>query len=190
MASIASSVPGGPTPALRLSVADKVHIPDVIEPEANLPRDLLALRRFAHLMDRAFAVPGTNQRVGIGAIVGIIPGIGDVIGGVMSSWIIAGALRHRVPARIIARMVLNVAVDLTFGAVPVAGDVFDFFFEESMKNMRLLEKYRDRSRPPRSATQIAVVFGAIVVFLVILALTLVVSVVALILWLISQRTTF
>lgn len=141
-------------------------------------------------MDRAFAVPGTNTRVGIGSIIGIVPGIGDVIGSVMSTWIIAGALRHRVPAKIIARMVLNVAVDLTLGSVPLAGDVFDFFFEENMKNMRLLEKYRDRRRPPRSAGQIALVLGLIVAFLVILALTLVVSVVVLIFWLISQRGSF
>ena len=173
-----------------MSVADKLHIPDVIEPEANLPRDLVALRKFADLMDRAFQVPGTSMRFGIDAVIGLIPGIGDVVGGVMSTWIIAGALRHRVPARIIARMVLNVVVDLTFGAVPVAGDVFDFLFEENVKNMRLLEKYRDRRRPPRSTGEIALVLGLIVAFLVIFALALVAGVIALIIWLISQRTTF
>jgi hypothetical protein len=170
------------------SVPDKVVIPEVIEPDENLPRDLVALRKFAFLMDQAFPIPGTKIRVGFDAVLGLIPGIGDVAGAVLSSWIIAGALRHRVPARIIARMVLNVAVDLFFGAVPVAGDVFDFMFEENMKNMRLLELHRDRRRPPRSTSQIAVVLGAIVALLVGFSLLLVAGMIALILWLIGQRS--
>ncbi|HYI09236.1 MAG TPA: DUF4112 domain-containing protein [Thermoanaerobaculia bacterium] len=167
---------------------DKIHIPEVIEPDEKLPQDLVALRKFAFLMDQAFPIPGTNIRVGFDAVLGLIPGIGDVIGAVLSTWIIAGALRHRVPARVIARMVLNVSIDLVFGAVPVAGDVFDFMFEENMKNMRLLEAHRDRRRPPRSGRQIALILGLIVTFLVLLALTLVVGMVGLVLWLIGQRS--
>jgi hypothetical protein len=167
---------------------DKVHIPEVIEPDEALPADLVALRRFAFLMDEAFVLPGTRIRVGIDALLGLIPGIGDVIGAALSTWIIAGALRHRVPPMVIARMVLNVAIDLIFGAVPVAGDVFDFMYEENMMNMRLLEKHRDRHRPPRSASQIALVLGAIVAFLVLLAVGVAVAVIALVVWLISQRT--
>jgi Domain of unknown function (DUF4112) len=171
-----------------MSVPDKVHIPEVIEPDEKLPQDLVALRRFAHLMDEAFALPGTNIRVGFDAILGLIPGIGDVIGAVLSTWIIAGALRHRVPAWIIARMVLNVSIDLIFGAVPVAGDIFDFMFEENMKNMRLLEAHRDRRRPPRRTGQIALILGAIIAFLVLLAVALMVGVIALVIWLIGQRS--
>lgn len=167
---------------------EKVHIPEVIEPEASLPKDLVALRKFAFLMDEAFVIPGTRMRLGVDALLGLLPGIGDVIGALLSSWIIAGALRHRVPALVIARMVLNVSIDLLFGAVPVAGDVFDFLYEENMMNMRLLEKHRDRRRPPRSTGQIAFVLGAIVAFLVLLALTVVASVIALVLWIIAQRT--
>lgn len=169
-------------------MSDKVHIPEVIEPDSALPKDLVALRRFAYLMDEAFVIPGTRMRLGIDAMLGLIPGIGDVIGAVLSSWIIAGALRHRVPALVIARMVLNVSIDLIFGAVPLAGDAFDFLFEENMMNMRLLEKHRDRHKPPRSASQIALVLGAIVAFLVLLAIAIVASVIALVLWLIAQRT--
>jgi hypothetical protein len=93
-----------------------------------------------------------------------------------------------VPARHIVRMVFNVAIDLIFGAVPLAGDMFDFLYEENMMNMRLLEKHRDRRRPPRSSAEIAFVLGAIIVFLVLLAVALVAGVVALGLWLIGQRT--
>jgi hypothetical protein len=162
-------------------------IPEVIEPDAKLPQDLVALRKFARLMDEAFPIPGTNIRVGLDAAVGLIPGIGDVVGGVLSTWIIVGALRHRVPARIILRMVGNVLIDLVFGAVPVAGDLFDFMFEENMRNMRLLELHRDRRRPPRSVAQIAGVAALIVSFVVLVALMMVISLAALVLWLIAQR---
>jgi hypothetical protein len=169
-------------------VPDKVHIPDVVEPDEKLPQDLVALRRFAFLMDQAFPIPGTNVRVGFDAVLGLIPGIGDVMGAVLSTWIIAGALRHRVPARVILRMIGNVAIDLIFGAIPVAGDVFDFLYEENMKNMRLLEKHRDRTRPPRRSSEIALILGVIIAFLVGLALTLAVALVALVIWLIGQRS--
>ena len=167
---------------------DKIHIPEVIEPDEKLPQDLVALRKFAFLMDQAFPIPGTNIRVGFDAVLGLIPGIGDIIGAILSTWIIAGALRHRVPGLVIGRMVLNVSIDLIFGSVPVAGDVFDFMFEENMKNMRLLEAHRDRKRPPRSGRQIAFILGVIVTFLVLLALTLVVGMLGLVLWLIGQRS--
>lgn len=166
---------------------DKLYIPDVVEPDEKLPRDLVALRRFAYFMDEAFRVPGTRFRIGADALLGLIPGIGDVIAGVMSTWIIIGALRHRVPAWIIVRMVLNVLLDLLFGAVPVAGDVFDFMFEENVANMRLLEKHRDRRRPPRSTAQIALVAAIIIGIVIVFAVGLVVAVIALVLWLIGQR---
>ena len=167
---------------------DKVHIPDVVEPDAKLPRDLVALRRFAYYMDEAFTIPGTPIKVGFDALLGLIPGIGDVIGGILSTWIVIGALRHRVPARIIARMVLNIAIDLFFGAVPVAGDVFDFLYEENMKNMRLLEKHRDRRRPPRSFASIAFAAACIVFFVIAMAVLFVSAVIALAFWIIGQRS--
>lgn len=169
-------------------MADNVRIPDVIEPDDKLPADLVALRRFAFLMDEAFAIPGTRIRVGLDALIGLVPGIGDIVGGMLSTWIIAGALRHRVPARIILRMVFNVAIDLIFGSIPVAGDVFDFLYEENMKNMRLLERYRDRQRPPRSPASIALVLALIIAFLAGLALLLLAGVVAVAVWLIGQRS--
>lgn len=169
---------------------EKVHIPDVIEADEKLPRDLVALRKFAFYMDEAFTIPGTNFKVGLDALLGLIPGIGDVIGAVMSTWIVIGALRHRVPARVIMRMVLNIMIDLFVGAVPVAGDVFDFLYEENVKNMRLLEKHRDRRRPPRSTAAIAFVAACIVLFVLSLAVLAMVGVVALIVWLVGQRPAF
>ena len=166
---------------------DPIHIPELVEPDEKLPRDLVALRRFAYFMDEAFSIKGLPFKMGFDALLGLIPGIGDVIGGVMSTWIVIGALRHRVPARIILRMLLNIGIDLLGGAVPIAGDVFDFLYEENIKNMRLLEKHRDRRRPPRSFAAIAFVAICIVLLVLGVAISIVAGLAFLIIWLIGDR---
>jgi hypothetical protein len=137
-------------------------------PYEPLPRDLAALRRFATLMDEQFAIPGLRQRIGLDALLGFIPGVGDVGGALLSSWIILGALRHRVPAIHILRMVLNVAVDTVVGTVPVLGDVFDVLFKENVDNVELILRHRDPTRPPRSAFGIWLVAAGIAAVLIAL----------------------
>src|SRR5438132_11608618 len=129
----ASDRPGAPwvLPCIMSSVPDrKVLIPEVIEPDEKLPRDLVALRKFAYLMDEAVPVPGTGRRIGVDAGLSLIPTAGEIVGGILSAWIIVGALRHRVPIRRVATMVLYVLLDMAIGLVPVLGTVFDWLFEE------------------------------------------------------------
>ena len=166
---------------------ETVHIPEVIESDEKLPPDLLALRKFAWYMDEAFTIPGTRARVGLSSLLGLVPWAGDLAGSILSMWIVAGALRHRVRPRYIAAMVFNIAVDLIFGSIPLAGDVFDFLYEENMKNMRLLERHRDRRRPPRSASSIALIVAALIAVLVLIFVLLIAGVVAAALWLLGQR---
>ena len=156
--------------------------------EEQLPRDLEALRRFAYLMDEAVAIPGTGRRVGVDAAIGLIPGVGPVAGGVLSAWIVIGALRHRVPALTIARMLFNIVLDVTIGAIPFAGDVFDWLWEENVMNLQLLLKHRDRSRPPRSAGQIAGSATLILAIILLFALGAAIGVIVLVFWLIGKRS--
>jgi hypothetical protein len=92
-------------------------------------------------LDEAFRVPGTRFRFGWDAIVGLVPGAGDVVTGLMGAAIIFNANRFRVPKVVQLRMVANVALDLLFGTVPVAGDVADAFWKSNTRNMALLERY-------------------------------------------------
>ncbi|MEO8381471.1 MAG: DUF4112 domain-containing protein [Acidobacteriota bacterium] len=170
--------------------SQKIHIPEVIEADDKLPKDLVALRRFAFYMDEAFTIPGTNFKVGADALLGLIPWAGDVIGALLSTWIVIGALRHRVPWRIIFRMIVNIGIDLLVGAVPVAGDVFDFLYEENVKNMRLLEKHRDRRKPPRSTAGIAFVATFVVLLVLAMAGAMIAGTLLLALWLIGKRPLF
>jgi hypothetical protein len=139
-------------------------------PAGPLPRDLVALQRFATLMDEQFRIPGLSTRIGLDALLGFVPGIGDAGGALLSSWIILGALRHHVPAIHILRMLLNVALDTMVGAVPVLGDVFDILFKENVDNVALILRYRDPTRPPRSAVGIWLAAAGIALFLIALFL--------------------
>lgn len=183
----AQSSMGGGLHNGRAMPEEKVYIPEVLEPDEKLPPDLVALRRFAVLMDEAIPIPGTKRRVGLDAGIGLIPGVGDVISGLMSAWIIAGALRHRVPASKIVRMVFNVLLDILLGAVPLIGDVFDFVFEQNVMNMRLLMQHRNRRLPPRSTGQITAALTLVAAVIVGFALTMAAALVFVVVWITQQR---
>jgi len=155
---------------------------ELVEPDESLPKDLVALRRFAHLMDAAFEIPGTKRRFGLDAAIGLIPGIGDAVGALFSSWIVIGALKHRVPLRYIVRMMMNIAVDVFVGSIPVAGDIFDFLWDENLTNLNLLLKHRNRQRPPRSFRAMA--FSISLILLIVLMMILAAA--GLLIWLIIQ----
>jgi hypothetical protein len=165
----------------------KAFIPEVIEPDEKLPPDLVALRKFSILMDEALPVPGTKRRIGLDAGLGLIPGIGDIVSALLSAWIVVGALRHRVPARRIARMVANIVLDVVVGAVPFLGDIFDFVYEENVANMRLLMQYRNRRLPPRTTGQMAGMAFLIVFFILGTAILVVGLMAAAVFWLIAHR---
>lgn len=109
--------------------------------EATLAR----LEALAHLLDSAFLIPGINRRVGIEAIIGLVPVVGDIAGMVISSYIVAEARRLGAPRWLIGRMALNVAFDGAIGIIPVAGDLFDAAFKANRRNVRLLRRWMERT---------------------------------------------
>lgn len=102
------------------------------------------VQRLAKLMDSSIRLPG-GFRIGIDGLIGLVPGAGDLAMAGVSFYIVAQAARAGVPTRLLARMVLNVALDAVVGAIPVLGDVFDFAFKANLRNARLMEAYLDRS---------------------------------------------
>lgn len=96
------------------------------------------LKRLAWLLDSAIPLPG-GYRIGLDGLIGLVPGLGDVVAALLSSYIVVEAARLRVPASVLLRMGLNMALELIIGAVPVAGDLFDFAFKANERNVRLLE---------------------------------------------------
>ena len=164
-----------------------VHIPEVIEPDEKLPADLVTLRRFADLMDRAVPIPGTNQRIGLDAAAGFIPGIGDLMTGAMSAWLIIGAVRHRVPFPKLLRMLFNLIIDIVIGSIPVMGDIFDVLHKQNVMNMRILMESRNRRLPPRSGGRMLAASLLVLIVVMTIAIGGIVATVFLIFWLAEQR---
>jgi hypothetical protein len=99
----------------------------------------------ANLLDNAFLIPGTNRRIGLDAIIGLLPGIGDAISTALSSYIIWEARQLGLPRWKIARMIGNVALDTVVGAIPLAGDLFDAAYKSNMRNLRIILDHLERT---------------------------------------------
>lgn len=100
-----------------------------------------SLDNLAYWLDSAIRVPGTNWRIGFDGLIGLIPGVGDLIAGALSSYLVAQALRLGAPVSILFRMALNVLLEVIVGVIPVVGDVFDFAFKANKRNVVLLQNY-------------------------------------------------
>lgn len=101
------------------------------------------LDQLAWLMDRAIKIPGTNISIGLDALLGLLPVGGDVLTGVVQTGLVMVAVhRYRVPKVVAARMVTNVLLDMSVGAIPFVGDVFDVFFKANTRNIHLLNEIR------------------------------------------------
>lgn len=117
------------------------------------PNDSLRrARSLALLLDDAIRVPGTSIRFGIDPIVGLIPGLGDALGGVASAYIILEAALAGAPASVLTRMTVNVAVDTLVGALPLVGDLFDFAWKSNTRNVRLLARHIESPAETRRAS--------------------------------------
>src|SRR5262245_41861835 len=99
------------------------------------------LRRIAKLMDSEFRVPVIGVRVGADALLGLVPGIGDALSGLVGAYLIYEAQRLGVPRAALLRMIANVVFDTVIGTIPVAGDIWDFFFRSNDRNMQILARH-------------------------------------------------
>ncbi len=109
---------------------------------------LTALRRAAELLDSAFVVPGTNYRIGLDPIIGLIPMVGDLASPLFTIGLLWQAYDLGLPKVVQLRMIFNAAIDALIGAIPVAGDLFDFGWKSNQMNLALLERHAYEERRP------------------------------------------
>ena len=139
-----------------------------------------ALRRWAVLLDSVFRVPGTRIRFGLDAIIGLIPGLGDISTPAFAGLILLQGVRMRLPIVVQARMVLNAGIDMLLGLVPILGDLVDVAWKANLRNLALLERHARPGVPPARADYLFVL-----VCLALLALIALTPIIALV-WLLSS----
>jgi hypothetical protein len=136
-----------------------------------MPRQLASnehLDYIAALLDDMFRIPGTQIRFGLDALIGWVPGIGDAVAGIASFLIVFAAWRRGVQAVTLVRMIANVLLETSIGAIPVAGDVFHIFWKANRRNYRLLIREKEQ---PGANTRRDWMFLAIILFTVVAAAT-------------------
>jgi uncharacterized protein DUF4112 len=116
-------------------------------------RRLARMRRLGYLLDSSIRLPGTRFRFGIDAVIGLVPGLGDIAGGLLSMYIIWESSRLGLPRPILARMAWNVAIDVLVGEVPILGDLFDAGFKTNLRNLALLDGYLRRPAEARQSNR-------------------------------------
>lgn len=122
-----------------------------MRPELPLGSDPASVRRrieaMEHLLERSFKIPGVNYPVGLDAIVGLVPVVGDLVTAAMGTWIVWESRNLGLPKWKLWRMAGNVAFDTAVGAVPVVGDAFDLVFRSNTRNLRIVKRHLDKHHP-------------------------------------------
>ena len=124
---------------------------EAIADQLPIGRDPASVRRRVEamelLLERAFTVPGTNYKVGLDAMVGLVPVVGDLITTAMGAWIVWEGRNLGMSKFQLLRMAGNIGVDTLIGAIPVAGDLFDIAFRSNTRNVRILKRWLDKHHP-------------------------------------------
>lgn len=148
---------------------------------AEVERSLDQLSRW---MDGLFRIPGTGWRFGLDFLIGLIPGVGDVATTAVGFYVLASAVRYRVPKVTLLRMGLNIGVDYLIGAVPLVGDLLDAAWKSNQKNVRLI---RERAAVPAEQARHGRLSDWLFVgFIMLLLLTLLVGSIGFSIWLLGR----
>ena len=127
------------------------------------------LEKLAWILDSVIPIPGTNWRIGLDGLIGLIPGVGDISAGAISTYILYQALRMGVPTMVVGRMLLIIVMESVVGVIPFFGDIFDFAFKSNKRNVELLREYVDQPDTVKRRSTFTVII-TIVGFLLVLGL--------------------
>lgn len=165
-------------------VMNRVGLPAREEQKRSRVEVERSLEQLSFLMDGLFRIPGTGWRIGLDAIVGLIPGVGDLATTAVSLYILAAGVRYRVPKVTLLRMGANIAIDYLLGSVPVVGDIFDAAWKSNQMNVELLK--RRAAVTPEEVAKGRTSDWLFLAVIVLALLALLFGTVALSLWLLVQ----
>lgn len=155
---------------------------------AGVEGSVRRVRILSKLLDNSIPIPGTSWKIGLDPIIGLVPGVGDLIGSVLSGYIVLEAVRAEVPTFTLVRMIVNVGVDTLLGAVPAVGDVFDAAWKANTMNVALLERHlastgAEVAATPKGRNVLGVLAVAVIALVVIIGAGLALGIfVARLLW--------
>jgi len=125
--------------------------PARMETEIPFPTDPASVRRRLEAMERllegGLPLPATGQRIGLDAIIGLVPVIGDLVAAAMGAYLVWEARNLGLPKWKLWHMAGNIAFDTALGAVPLAGDLFDILFRSNSRNLRIVKRHLDKHHP-------------------------------------------
>ncbi|MDB5227495.1 MAG: hypothetical protein JWN78_1688 [Bacteroidota bacterium] len=133
-----------------------------------VPPQLQNVARFVKLMDSQFQIPGTKISFGLDPLIGLIPGLGDLIDYAISALLLIAMVRNGADGKVVARMILNISIDGIVGLIPVLGRFFDFFYKANRKNLVLATEHFGEGRHRGSATSVVVLVLSILTGIFIL----------------------
>lgn len=169
------------TAAAQPAINDARREPSRVEVENHL--ELLS-----RLMDSQFAIPGTNFRFGLDSLLGLIPGLGDSSTAIVSFYILAAAVRYRVPKVTLLRMGFNIGLDYTLGNIPVVGDLFDAYWKANTRNIELIRRRASVSATDARKGKLSdyLIVGVIIIALIAILIASVSAVWLVLAWLWNQ----
>ncbi len=141
--------------------------------------------RLTKVLDELVDVPGTPIKIGLDPLIGLIPVVGDAVAALAGGWLILEAARFGVPRIVLARMVLNLSIDLAIGAIPFVGDLYDFVFHSNSRNLALFRRHA--LDPDASTRGEQALFIGLALLIVGIIWLIVMAVAALLGWLGSTR---
>lgn len=137
-------------------------------------------KEFAELLDSKFTIPGINIRFGIDPLLGLIPGAGDWLAGVLSLYFLIQAVMLGGRASVLGRMFANILLDVLIGSIPILGEAFDVYWKANERNARLIEELQQN--PAKTTTE----SRAWIWFLLVQFVAVIIGLLLLITWLIAE----
>ena len=129
---------------------------------------LLRLKLLSNRLDEIITIPGTKYKIGIDPIIGIFPVIGDLLGSILSIYIIYSGSKMGVSSQVITKMSINLGIDFTVGLIPVFGDIFDMGWKANKKNIELIEKNINKTKEKNSFSNLIIATLTILILVVFL----------------------
>lgn len=141
------------------------HIPS-FSSTSKTPEDTAKkrLNRLAWFLDSSIPLPFIGYRIGADSVIGLLPGLGDAIGTLLSSYIVLEAAKLGASKSVLLRMIFNIAVEAVIGVIPFVGDLFDMGWKSNQRNVRLLDTYLNN--PERTRTQSQVIVAVVILSLI------------------------